>query len=166
MTTNLIASVWRVVHIYIQRVPKRLLTGSLLGLEGWRRHWAVSLCDYHWLWGDECILVWGGVWGWVSLLHHQYCLRMPLHTGYLRQHIISGPTVTELPLQHPPAGLTPCQPRPTWPPPLQHGRSARWWWQLGWRPRRLVTARAEWPPLGSRWVHWKYPWRFPLLLQL
>ncbi len=61
MTPNPAEWVSDVLFIFTNRVTKLLWTGSLLGLEGWRRHCAVSLCDYHWLWGEESILVWGWV---------------------------------------------------------------------------------------------------------
>lgn len=105
-------SVRRVIHIYIQRVTKLLWTGSLLGLEGWRRHCAVSLCDYHWLWGEESVLVCGGGWGRIPLFKHFAPVRPPnatrVHTGYLASAHHLGADCDCAPMTIPPG----------WPDPI------------------------------------------------
>lgn len=117
MTPNPAEWVSDVLFIFTYRERWSFSEQGACWLEGWWRHCAVSLCDYHWLWGEESILVWGGDRGQVPLFKRFAPVRPPnatrVYTGYPRQHIILGLTVTASPWQSLPAGPTPCRPRLT-----------------------------------------------------
>lgn len=56
MTPNPAEWVSNMLFVFTYRGTKLPWAGSLPELEGWRRHCAVSVCDYHWLCGEESIL--------------------------------------------------------------------------------------------------------------